>query len=87
MISHDYYTIVNTMDYVLIIEDKSIRKMKMKKFKRMIHANHFRKDYLELEEQKKSIELRIQTALKNKEFEVAKEYMVELEENIAMLLS
>ncbi|MGO4184343.1 ABC-F family ATP-binding cassette domain-containing protein, partial [Paenibacillus sp. TAF43_2] len=27
MISHDFYTVVNGMDYVLIIDDKSIRKM------------------------------------------------------------
>ncbi len=33
MITHDYYSVVNCMDYVLIIEDKTIRKMKMKKFK------------------------------------------------------
>jgi ATP-binding cassette subfamily F protein 3 len=45
MISHDYYSIVNCMDYVLIIEDKTIRKTTMKKFKRKIYAQHFSKDY------------------------------------------
>ncbi len=50
MISHDFYSIVNCMDYVLIIEDKTIRKMSMRKFRKMIYANHFNKDYLEIEQ-------------------------------------
>lgn len=36
MISHDFYSIVNCMDYVLIVEDKTIKKMRMRKFRRMI---------------------------------------------------
>ena len=48
MISHDFYTVVNGMNYVLIIEDKTIRKMSMRKFRQMIYASHFNKDYLEL---------------------------------------
>jgi len=38
MISHDFYSIVNCMDFVLIIEDKTIRKMSMKKFKKSARA-------------------------------------------------
>ena len=34
MSSHDYYTIANCMDYVLIIENKTIRKTSIKKFER-----------------------------------------------------
>ncbi len=45
MISHDFYSIVNCMDYVLIIEDKTIRKMSMRKFRKMIYASHFDRDY------------------------------------------
>lgn len=38
MISHDFYSIVNCMDFVLIIEDKTIRKMSIKKFKKSARA-------------------------------------------------
>ncbi|MEG2018562.1 MAG: ABC-F family ATP-binding cassette domain-containing protein, partial [Clostridium sp.] len=79
MISHDFYSIVNCMDYVLIIEDKSIRKMKMKKFKRMIYAEHFDKDYLEIEQKKKAMETKIAQALENNDFEGAKVLCEELE--------
>ncbi|WP_127529967.1 ABC-F family ATP-binding cassette domain-containing protein [Paenibacillus kobensis] len=85
MISHDFYSVVNGMDYVLIIEDKTIRKMAMRKFKQMIYASHFDKDYLETEQKKKSVEMKIELALKDTNFELAKGLVDELEELIKLL--
>ncbi len=85
MISHDFYSIVNCMDYVLIIEDKTIRKMSMRKFRKMIYASHFDKDYLEIEQKKKSVETKIELALKDTDFELAKVLSEELEELIKLL--
>lgn len=85
MISHDYYSIVNSMDYVLFIEDKTIRKMSMRKFRKMIYANHFDKDYLELEQKKKEVELKIALALKGNDYETAKVLSEELEALIKKL--
>ena len=85
MISHDFYLIVNCMDFVLIIEDKTIRKMSMRKFRKMIYASHFDKDYLELEQKKKSVETKIELALKATNFELAKVLSEDLEELIMAL--
>ncbi|OAB33517.1 ABC transporter [Paenibacillus macquariensis subsp. defensor] len=85
MISHDFYSVVNGMDYVLIIDNKMIRKMKMKKFKQMIYANHFDRDYLEMEQNKKAVETKIELALKDTNFELAKVLVDELEELIKLL--
>jgi len=85
MISHDYYSIINCMDYVLIIEDKTIRKMSMKKFKKMIYANYFDKDYLEIEQKKQSVETKIELALQRTDFELAKVLSEELESLIKLL--
>ncbi len=85
MISHDYYTIVNSMDYVLIIEDNTIRKTSIRKFRKMIYNNHFDKDYLEIEQKKKSIETEIELALKDNDFEQAKILSEKLEEMIKLL--
>lgn len=79
MISHDFYSIVNCMDYVLIIEDKTIRKMSMRKFRKMIYAKHFDKDYLEIEQKKKEIETKIELALKDTDFALAKALSEKLE--------
>jgi ATP-binding cassette subfamily F protein 3 len=85
MISHDYNFIVNCMDYVLMVEDKTIRKMSMRKFRQMIYAKHFDKDYLEIEQKKKSVETEIALALKNTDFELAKILSKKLEELIKLL--
>ena len=85
MISHDFYSVVNGMDYVLIIDDKTIRKMSMRKFRQMIYASHFDRDYLETEQNKKSVEMKIELALKDTDFELAKGLVDELEELIKLL--
>lgn len=85
MISHDFYSVVNCMDYVLIIEDKTIRKMSMRKFRKMIYANHFNKDYLEIEQNKKLLETKVESALKNNDFILAKELSEELEKLVKLL--
>lgn len=84
MISHDFYSIVNCMDFVLIIEDKTIRKMTMKKFKKMIYASHFDRGYMELEQKKKDVETKIELALLESDFVHAKVLSEELEELIQL---
>ncbi len=85
MISHDFYFIVNCMDYVLIIVDKTIRKMSMRKFRKIIYAKHFNRDYLEIEQKKKAVETKIALALKDTDFALAKMLSEELEELIKLL--
>lgn len=85
MITHDYYAIVNCMDYVLIIEDKTIRKMSMRKFRKMIYDSHFDKYYLEIEQKKKSVEIKIELALKDTDFDLAKNLSIKLENLIKLL--
>ena len=85
MISHDYHFIVNCADYVLLIEDKTIRKMSMRKFRKMIYANHFDKDYLQIEEKKKALEMDIASALRDTDFECARSLSEKLEEIIKSL--
>ena len=63
MVSHDFYTIVNCADTILFVENGSIRPMSARAFRKMIYKNHFSKDYLELELQKKDLETRITHSL------------------------
>ena len=79
MVSHDFYTIANCVDYVLLIEGKSVRRISVRKFRKMIYANHFNKDYLELEEKKKTVETKIEKSLEAKDFETAKVLSEELD--------
>lgn len=83
MISHDFYTMINSMDFVLLIEDKTIRKVNMKKFRKMIYAKHFDRDILGLEQKIKAVETKIELALENNGFEAAEVLVEELEELIS----
>lgn len=85
MVSHDFYTIANCMDYVLLIEDKKIRKMSIRAFRKMIYAKHFDRDYLEMEQKKKETEVKIANALQDNQFELAKSLSGKLEAIIKQL--
>ena len=82
MISHDFYSVVNAMDYVLLIEDKTIRKVQMRKFKKMIYGRHFDRDTLEKEEKRQGVERKIELALSQNDFISAQA----LAEELALLI-
>ena len=63
MVSHDFYTIVNCADTILLVENGGIRPMSARAFRKMIYRKHFSRDYLELELQKKDCETRISRSL------------------------
>ena len=63
MVSHDFYTIVNCADTILLVENGGIRPISARAFRKMIYKKHFSKDYLELELQKKDLETRISRCL------------------------
>lgn len=85
MVSHDFYSIANCVDYVLFVEEKTVRKMRIRSFRKMIYENHFDKDYLELEQQKKQLEIRIEGLLKASDYESAKVVAEELEALVAKM--
>ena len=87
MVSHDFYSIANCVDSVLFVEGKTVRKMRIRSFRKMIYENHFDKDYLELEQQKKQLETRIETLLKTSDYESAKALSEELEEIVMKMES
>ncbi len=78
MVSHDFYMVANAMDYVLLVEDKGIRTMSIRRFRQMIYANHFDKEYLILEQQKKEVEKRINALLAKKDYEHASQQLEKL---------
>ena len=63
-----------------MIEDKTVRKVSMKKFKRMVYANYFDRDYLEIEQKKKLVQTKVERALMDTNFELARTLSKDLEE-------
>ena len=85
MVAHDFYHIVNVADSVLFVEDKTLRKMRIRSFRKMIYEKHFNKDYLELEQKKKELETRVASCLRDKDIVTAKALCEKLEEVIAKM--
>ena len=85
MVSHDFYNIVNCADYVMFVDEKSMRPMRIRSFRKKIYENHFNKDYLELEQKKKELETRVSACLKAKDFKTAKKLCEQLEEIIGKM--
>ncbi len=85
MVSHDFYTVANCMDYVLFVEDNTLRKMSIRKFRKMIYANHFDRDYLENEQKRKETEEKVRRALIANDFEKAEKLCDELEQIVKKL--
>lgn len=79
MVSHDFYTIANCMDSVLLVENGTIRPMSIRAFRKMIYKYHFSKDYLELETRKKELETRVARCLAKGATQEAKALLDELE--------
>ncbi len=82
MVSHDFYTIVNCADYVLFVDDKEVRRVRIRTFRKNIYQDHFNKDYLLLEQQKKELETRINTCIKDNDVDRAKKLCEQLEDII-----
>ena len=80
MVSHDFYTIVNCADYILFVDDTSVRQMRIRTFRKKVYEHHMNKDYLELEQKKKNLETQILECLKKDEVETAKKLREQLEE-------
>ena len=79
MVSHDFYNIVNCCDYVLFVDNKTIRSMRMRNFRKMVYDKHFKVEYLELEQKKKDLETRTAQALEKKDIQLARELSDKLE--------
>ena len=82
MVSHDFYVIANTADYVLFVDENTVRKMRIRTFRKQIYDSHFSKTYLELEQRKKELEERIEKSLQAYDFEGARILCEELEDYV-----
>lgn len=78
MVSHDFYNIVNCVDRVLLVEDKSIRQVRIRTFRQKVYEKYFPKNYLEKEQKRKELELKIASALKKRDLDLAKKLCEQL---------
>lgn len=80
MVSHDFYLIANCADYVLLVEDNTVRRVRTRKFRKMVYDKHFDAKYLEIDKKKQELENDITQAFKKNDFAAVDKFCSQLEE-------
>lgn len=79
MVSHDFYLVANCADYVLFVEDNTIRRMRTRTFRKMVYDKYFDQKYLEIDKKKQELEADITKAFKRDDFATAAKLCDQLE--------
>ncbi len=79
MISHDFYLVSNCADYVLLVEDNTMRRMRMRTFRKMVYDKYFDVKYLEIDKKKQELEAGITLAFKKNELGTVEKLCDQLE--------
>ena len=80
MISQDFYLIANCADHVLLVEDKTLKRMRTRTFRKMVYDKYFNKEYLEVDKKKQELEAKITLAFKMDELMKVEKLCNQLEE-------
>lgn len=67
MVSHDFYLVANCADYVLLVEDNTMRRMRTRSFRKMVYDKYFDQKYLEIDKKKQELETEIASAFNHNE--------------------
>lgn len=79
MVSHDFYFVANCADYVLLVEDKTVRRMRTRTFRKMVYDNYFEQSYLERDQKRQELEARITSAFKQNDLVTVEKLCEQLE--------
>lgn len=79
MVSHDFYLVANCADYVLFVEDNTIRRMRTRSFRKMVYDKYFDQKYLEIDKKKQELEANITLAFKKNELMIVEKLCSQLE--------
>lgn len=79
MVSHDFYLVANCADYVLLVEDNTIRRMRTRTFRKMVYDQYFDQKYLEIDKKKQELEADITAAFKKNDLIMVEKLCDQLE--------
>ena len=80
MVSHDFYLVANSADYVLLVEDNTVRRMRARNFRKMVYDKFFDAKYLDTDRKKQQLEEDIMLAFKNERYVTVDKLIGQLEE-------
>ena len=80
MVTHDFYLAAGCADYILLVEDHTVRRMRTRKFRKMVYDKYFDSAYLEMDRKKQELEAAITTAFKKNDLAAVDKLCGQLEE-------
>ena len=80
MVTHDFYLAAGCADYILLVEDNTVRRMRTRKFRKMVYDRYFDSAYLETDRKKQELEASIAAAFKKNELTAVDKLCSQLEE-------
>lgn len=80
MVTHDFYLAAGCADYILLVEDNTVRRMRTRKFRKMVYDRYFDSAYLETDRKKQELEASIAAAFKKNELTAVEKLCSQLEE-------
>lgn len=80
MATHDFYLAAGCADYILLVEDHTVRRMRTRKFRKMVYDKYFDSAYLETDRKKQELEAAITTAFKKNDLAAVDKLCGQLEE-------
>ena len=80
MVSHDFYLIANTADYVLLVDENTVRRTRARKFRKMVYDKYFNHEYLEGDRTRQELEAAITQAFKREDLVAVDKFITQLEE-------
>jgi len=80
MVSHDFYLVANCANHVLLVEDNTVRRMRTRKFRKMVYDKYFDQKYLEIDKKKQEIEAAITSAFRDEDLITVEKLCGQLEE-------
>ncbi len=85
MVSHDFYLVANCADYILLAEDNTLRRVRARKFRKMVYDRYFDPEYLETDRKKQQLEADITAAFRKDDLAAVEKLCDQLESLSASL--
>ncbi len=79
MVSHDFYLVANCADYILLAEDNMLRRLRARKFRKMVYDRYFDPEYLETDRKKQQLEADITAAFRKDDLAAVEKLCDQLE--------
>ncbi len=80
MVTHDFYLAAGCADFILLVEDNTVKRMRARKFRKMVYDRYFDSAYLETDRRKQELEAAITAAFKNNDLTAVEKLCGQLEE-------